>query len=142
MAEIRRQSDAEAMRWLTAQLSELSAFTGARNMDVGQLRMLALTLATEYPWLKYSEYMLFFHRFKAGKYGRFYGAVDPLVITTAMQDFVRERSDAWFRREQEEQERRRREEAKANPPMSWEEYCLRNGIKDKPNPLSRYGRNT
>lgn len=35
--------------------------------------------------------MLFFARFKEGKYGRFYGAVDPLIITNALNDFDHER---------------------------------------------------
>ena len=140
LAELRKQSDAEAMQWLTAQLAELSSFSGSKNMDVRQLRMTAITLATEYPWMKWSEYMLFFYRFKAGRYGKFYGAVDPLVITTAMQDFARERNEAWFRHEQEEREERKRREAEANPPMSYEEYSKRNGVK-KRNPLETIKRN-
>ena len=40
--------------------------------------------------------MLFFSRFKQGKYGRFYGSVDPLIIMSALIDFVRERNDAIF----------------------------------------------
>lgn len=40
--------------------------------------------------------MLFFSRFKQGLYGHFYGSVDPLVIMTSLQDFLRERGDAIF----------------------------------------------
>lgn len=45
--------------------------------------------------------MLFFYRFKQGKYGRFYGVVDPLVIMTALQEFLRERNEAIFDHEAE-----------------------------------------
>lgn len=31
--------------------------------------------------------MLFFFKFKVGMYGSFYGAIDPLVITGALQKF-------------------------------------------------------
>lgn len=123
------------MQWLTAQLTELSAYCGARNMDVAQLRMLAMTLATEYPWLKITEYLVFFHRFKAGRYGKFYGSVDPLTITTAMREFIRERNEAWFYREQEEREERERKAAETSPPITWEEYCRRHGKTGK-NPLT------
>ena len=46
--------------------------------------------------------MLFFFQFKSGKYGRFYGSVDPLVITTSLRDFLKERGNAYFDRQSEE----------------------------------------
>lgn len=50
--------------------------------------------------------MLFFNRFKEGRYGRFYGTVDPLIITTALRDFIREREGAHRKRESEEYQKR------------------------------------
>lgn len=38
--------------------------------------------------------MLFFYQFKQGRYGQFYGAIDPIKIMSALQDFRRERFDA------------------------------------------------
>lgn len=64
--------------------------------------------------------MLFFNRFKQGKYGRFYGTVDPLVIMTALQEFLRERSDAIVLHERERQRLKRVEMNKGN--VSYEEY--------------------
>ncbi|MDR1623954.1 MAG: hypothetical protein LBS04_03170 [Tannerellaceae bacterium] len=46
-------------------------------------RELAGLIRTEYPFLKASEVLLFFHRLKCGRYGRFYGVVDALFITSA-----------------------------------------------------------
>ena len=80
-------------------------------------------IATEYYYLKVSELMLFFHRFKTGRYGRFYGSVDPLVITTSLRDFVRERGIAYEQHEQEERERREKEECKNA--ITYEEYLRR-----------------
>lgn len=123
-----------AQQWLAQQMTNLSLYTGARNMNVGQIDDLVRTIIGSYPYLKITELLLFLHRFKRGDYGKFYGAVDPLVISGALTDFMKERGNIIVRHEQEERERRRREEAKANPPMSWEEYCRQNGI-DKENPL-------
>lgn len=47
--------------------------------------------------------MLFFHRFKAGRYGRFYGSVDPLVITTALREFLRDRNLVYDQHRQEQE---------------------------------------
>jgi hypothetical protein len=79
--------------------------------------------------------MLFFHRFKAGHYGRFYGSVDPLVITTALRDFCKERAEAWVKRVQ--QEREQREKENAGNAISWEEYSLRTYGEVRPHPLTR-----
>lgn len=81
------------VEWLTVQICDMSTFTGAKNMDENQQEVLARTIAAEYPGLKVTELLLFFHRFKTGRYGRFYGNVDPMVVTTALHDFVSERND-------------------------------------------------
>lgn len=64
--------------------------------------------------------MLFFFRFKQGHYGKFYGAVDPLVITTSMLDFMRERSAIIDRIEDEKRKAEREKHAKEV--VSYEEY--------------------
>ena len=64
--------------------------------------------------------MLFFSRFKQGRYGRFYGSVDPLIIMSALIDFVRERNDAIFDRDCEQN--RIREEKGKKDVISHEEY--------------------
>lgn len=82
-----------AAAWLVPQIYDMSAFTGARNLTEKQQEQLADILAVECRELKVTEIMLFFYRFKTGRYGRFYGAVDPMVVTTALQEFLRERKD-------------------------------------------------
>lgn len=107
--------------WLIPQLYNLSEYCGCRDKLQGApLEDCAGVIAAEFPYLKVSELMLFFHRFKAGSYGRFYGSVDPLVITTSLRTFLRERTFAYDRREQQERERRRDEERKRA--VSWQQY--------------------
>lgn len=94
-----------AAMWLVAQLQDISEFCGCRDkLTVTQLEGLARLLASAYPWLKLTELMLFFHRFKLGMYGKFYGAVDPIVITTSLRTFLSERAGMI-----DEAERRRRD---------------------------------
>ncbi len=79
------------VEWLVVQVNDMATFTGARNLSEYQQEQLARTIAVAYPGLKITELLLFFHRFKTGRYGRFYGSVDPMVVTTALRDFIRER---------------------------------------------------
>ena len=81
--------------WLVPQLYNLSEYCGCKEKLQGkQLEECASVIATEFYYLKVSELMLFFHRFKSGRYGRFYGSVDPLVITTSLRVFLKERDHA------------------------------------------------
>jgi hypothetical protein len=95
--------------WLAEHIGELNTFSGSKNMDNGQVKNLALMIATEYRDLKISEFMLFFYRFKCGHFGKFYGKVDPMVITCALKDFKTEiyaRKQYYVNLEYEENEAR------------------------------------
>lgn len=124
--------------WMMAHLHDLSEFCGCKEKLSGHaLQQCASTISMEFYWLKISELMLFFHRFKSGKYGRFYGSVDPLVITTSLRDFLKERSIAFAEHERLEAERKERER---KPPVTWEEYCMKEYGEIRPHPLERrYG---
>lgn len=77
-----------AASWIVTLITNLNIFAGSRSMDDHQVRNLALLLSQEYRNMKYSVMQLFFHRFKCGDFGRFYGKVDPLVITCSLKEFV------------------------------------------------------
>ena len=77
-----------ASRWLVTLLGNLNMFIGAKNMDDSQTEWLARLLAQEYKDVKYSVIQLFFYKFKCGYFGKFYGMVDPMVITCALKDFM------------------------------------------------------
>lgn len=83
-----------ARAWLKTQFAALNEACGpATKMNNYQLDSLINTIAAEYYFLKCTEIMLFISMFRAGKFGHFFGNVDPLVITTALGDFVSWRSE-------------------------------------------------
>lgn len=107
--------------WLVAQIDNLTLFTGAKNITEQQHEELARIIAQEYKFLKVTELLLFFYRFKTGYYGRFYGAVDPMVITCALRDFMKERN-IFISQHEDERNNREREAQKATPTCTHEEY--------------------
>lgn len=78
--------------WIMAQLENLNDFCGATlKMSIYQMSELAKIIFTDYHFLKVSELLLFFYRFKSGKYGHFYGSIDPQKITVALIEFKKDR---------------------------------------------------
>lgn len=74
--------------WLANQIHDLSEYTGVnKKLNDYQKEEIARLITSEFHFLKLSELMLFFFKFKVGMYGSFYGAIDPLVITGALQKF-------------------------------------------------------
>lgn len=119
---------------LMAQLTDLSEYCGCKNkLDNRQMEQCAEIIGMTYPYLKISELALFFMWLKSARYGRFYGAIDPMIIVSALHDFVRERNQAYFDRDKIIQ-KRKFAEAKETA-ISWEEYCRKNGIASKKNPI-------
>lgn len=113
-----------ASAWLVPQLVSLSEYCGCKDkLTDMQLRELAMIIATKYGYLKVTELMLFFYWLKSGIYGRFYGVIDPMVITTSLLSFIAVRSEIKTRKEQEEYERRMEESAKRA--ITHEEYLKR-----------------
>lgn len=78
--------------WICIQLENINLFAGVKEkMPVSRQKEVAGLIRTEYPFLKVSEVLLFFYRLKCGRYGRFYGSVDALFITTSLVTFMEER---------------------------------------------------
>lgn len=99
-----------AASWINFALAELNTFAGAKNIDDNQTLSLARIIVREYGDMKISMFQLFFYRFKCGDFGKFYGMVDPMVITCALKDFV---ADCERKRQEylnEEYEARQRED--------------------------------
>lgn len=126
-----------AAAWLVTLITNLNIFAGSRSMDDHQVRSLALLLSQEYRDMKYSVMQLFFHRFKCGDFGRFYGKVDPMVITCALKDFVavcdqkrQQFNNEDFVHRQQEAARRKAEQEKR-----WDacrqELCDRSGTEEQ-----------
>ena len=126
-----------ATMWLVPQLYDLSEYCGCKDKLQGKsLEECASVIATEFYWLKVSELMLFFHRFKSGRYGKFYGSVDPMVITTSLRSFLLERAYEIDERDKLEREIEDRESQRKA--ITYEEFVARNGKMENfdRNPLS------
>lgn len=81
-----------AIVWSCIILENVNNFAGVKDkMPVSRQKELAGLFLAEYPYLKVSELLLFFHRLKCGRYGRFYGMVDALFIASALLQFMDER---------------------------------------------------
>lgn len=114
--------------WMLPQIFDLCEFTGVRKMDEHQAINLANVIANEYGYLKVSELLLFFYRMKTGRYGVFFGAVDPMRIMEALKQFMNERSLEYEKRENELKEREREERAKNA--ITPREYCRNHGYPE------------
>lgn len=113
-----------AVVWTCIQLENVNLFAGVKEkMSVERQKELARLILTEYPFLKVTELLLFFHRLKCGRYGRFYGSVDALFITTSLMQFMDER-----RKETTRYKAVSDENAKATNPaaggITYDEYLL------------------
>lgn len=85
-------SEEIAIVWLCLQLEDINLFAGVKEkMPVGRQKELSRLILAEYGHLKTTELMLFFHRLKCGRYGRFYGTVDALFISSSLLLFMDER---------------------------------------------------
>ena len=118
-----------AASWLLLQIYDLVAYSNSNGTLKGpQAEFLAEAIANEYFYLTASELLLFFYRFKLGKYGQFYGVVDPMRVTMALEEFCKERNEAIAHkeREAEEAERARWTENAISP----QEYCRNMGYPE------------
>lgn len=99
-----------AEAWLEVQLNNLSEFAGCKEkLDEPKRLELAAMILESYPHYKLTEFMIFFLRFKRGEYGKFYGAVDPMVILQALDAFDTDRTRKLEERRQAIEKARREE---------------------------------
>lgn len=110
--------------WLIYQLTDLSEFTGvSKKITAPQITQMAQLIVGDYGYLKMTEVMLFLRRFKTGRYGLFYGNVDPIVIISALGRFViEERNGTLAAHELDEAKKQRDKELKDKRNISYEEY--------------------
>lgn len=106
-----------ATLWIKVQVENLNSFCGVtRKMDPFQMEELSKMIVAEYDYLKVSELLIFFHRFKAGLYCELFGSVDPQRVLIGLRAFLKERAtektdiqikqDAARRRKEEEESRK------------------------------------
>lgn len=113
------------VEWLILQLGTLNDFVETKiKMTKAQFRELAVLIICNYSYLNAAEIMFFIARFKAGMYGSFYGAIDPLKITSALQEYVkqRKRSVEEYLRNKEMEEYFAKRDAWSKNAVSYETY--------------------
>lgn len=87
-----------ALGWLVGQIEDLFKMSAVGvKADDQALIVTAEAILAGYSDLRVTDIMLFFSRFKAGRYGKFYGAADPLAVTEALARYSEERRDALGR---------------------------------------------
>lgn len=83
-----------ASMFVACHLNVVQNFCGIqKKLTIPELVEIGKVIVAGFFYLKTSELCLFFLWFKIGKYGKFYGCIDPLVITNALQQFAKERAD-------------------------------------------------
>ena len=120
--------DETPLEWLKIQFGTLNDFAEvSTKIAKEQLNELAEIFISEYYYLNAAEICFFIARFKSGKYGRFYGAIDPMKITSAMLDYIRERriDIERYEREQYRIQRQKEIEERGNNRISYAEYLER-----------------
>jgi hypothetical protein len=111
--------------FLCMQLEDINLFASAKTkLPMDRQREMAGLIRAEYPLLKASEVLLFFQRLKCGRYGRFYGAVDALFITSALGQFMQERRADLIRIDEARKEREKATLPASNA-ITYREYLRR-----------------
>lgn len=106
-------TDVTAQKWLIAHLTILSEMSGVQQkLTDNQMENIAMMIVQNYPDLKISELWLFFHQFKCGEYGKFYGAVDSLHIMASLKEFRNYLCGIYERHHKELEAQREAEERK------------------------------
>lgn len=126
--------------FLVPQLFNISEFCGAKEkFTEGQIMETAQLIAVSYPWLKVKEVMTFCKQFKLGRYGQFYGSVDPMIITRALREFLSYRADVYAAYE-EFKAQRKIEQEKQEPTISLDEWLKEKAAKgEKTNLVATVG---
>ncbi len=118
--------DTAARAWLMAQIKALAEYCGDRNaLTADQCYQCASNMQTHYFYLKTTDFMLYFSLVKAGRYGCFYGRIDPMRIVGWLKNYVDDRNRIYARVEAQRAADRQREDdrhQRYGPSMSREEY--------------------
>lgn len=115
----------EAVSWVKIQLLALSRFANvSEGLTEENVNILAHLILGNYDYLRLSEFMYFIGRVMMGKYGYFYGAVDPMRIMSFLNQFLSERlaDISQLEKVKEKEARQQRFEEMRREAVSWEEY--------------------
>lgn len=128
-----------AETWIMSQIEDLNDFCGVKNKASNtQMEDLSRMIIAECHYLKVSELMLFFYRFKLGHYGEFYGVVDPHKIMCSLNLFLKERFSEINKYEayRKNEEMKKKRELWEKTGITREEYEKRKAKKIEDNKLT------
>ena len=126
--------DTASQQCVIPQLDSLEDFCGCKDkFSMAQLDWLSDIISKNYQTLKISELWVFFTMFKAGKYGHFYGSLDAITVTTALNEFMHYRNQVYEDYERKKEEERVHRCAHNPKAITYEEYLRRkkHGEKEK-----------
>ena len=110
-----------AEEWLLYQVVNFCEFVGARDkLSRYQLTQVCRMIVQDYGWMKLTDIELFFTMMKHGEFGRFYGAVDPLLFMQGLRQYICRRNEILA--EYYEEEERQRREREMQGAVTWEQY--------------------
>ena len=75
------------------------------------------TILANYGYLKVTELMVFFSKFKAGQFERFFGNFDAMVITNSLATFIELRKNWKFEAYQHQENEKREKRHENTVPM-------------------------
>ncbi len=113
------------INWLKIHFNNLNDYVGTRErMDMEQINEISFLFFYDCSILKISEVAFFFIQVKNGRFGEFYGAVDPLRLMTAKNRFMDERKEALhkYRIEQEKAHTEAERERSRQNAITYEQY--------------------
>ena len=98
-----------SVAWIAFHLNDMCEASAVREkLNRRQYYDIATMLASRCGSYRLSELMLLFFNIKTGRYGRFYGTIDPAIINDAIEQFEAERIRAYEAEEHRREELRRR----------------------------------
>lgn len=123
-----------AIKIIMAHLVNLSEHEGCKGkITAEQLLETATIIVMHFPDLKISEVIVFFNLFKAGKFGRFYGTVDPGIIMEQLNVFIEDiLVPAHDKHDNDNQVKEYLHSLHEG--VSWDEYCATLGMVGKTDP--------
>lgn len=77
--------------FIRSHLFKLEEFTGVKLASEVAMNELADIIVRQFGYLKITEFILFVSLFKSGKYGKFYGVFDTVVITEGLNKYSKDR---------------------------------------------------
>lgn len=119
-----------ARLFVSAQIKDLMEYSGCKDkLTVTQIDAVSRVIVSQFYYLKTTEIMYFFYMFKGGHFGSFYGAVDTMIITKSLHEFLKFRNDTIdiIERKRKQDEFLQNKESYSSNAITYEEWVKKRG---------------